>query len=142
MDESRGAVSGGGRGKRNSFRPVRSTVNNREEMSITGRRGKWTNKINMKKGKTLEGDRNMLRRNVNMAVSLCRLAGKRRATPGSDITRKVRPNIARGNEAAGGTNARMSQIMYVMKNCLAERLRNKRPEVTGRNITMERKTKD
>ena len=54
----------------------------------------------------------------------------------------MRPNIARGNEAAGCPNARVSQIMDVVENCLTERLRNKRPEVAGGNITMKRKTKN
>ena len=44
-------------------------------MSITGRRREWPDKINMKVRKTLERDRDMLRRNVNMAVSFCHLAG-------------------------------------------------------------------
>ena len=44
-------------------------------MSIAGRRREWPDKINMKVRKTLERDRDMLRRNVNMAVSFCRLAG-------------------------------------------------------------------
>ena len=74
MDKSRGTVSGSSRGKRNSFRPAGSAVNNSEEMSITGRRREWPDKINMKVRKTLERDRDMLRRNVNMAVSFCRLA--------------------------------------------------------------------
>ena len=42
---------------------------------------------------------------------------------------------------ASGLNARMSQIMNVMENGLAERLRNKRTEVAGGDITMKRKTK-
>ena len=54
----------------------------------------------------------------------------------------MRPNIARGNEAAGCPNARVSQIMDVVENCLTERLRNKRPEVAGGNITMKRKTEN
>ena len=48
----------------------------------------------------------------------------------------------RGNEAAGCPNVRMSQIMDVVENCLTERLRNKRPEVAGGNITMKRKTEN
>ena len=53
----------------------------------------------------------------------------------------MRPNIARGDQVASGLNARMSQIMNVMENGLAERLRNKRTEVAGGDITMKRKTK-
>ena len=53
----------------------------------------------------------------------------------------MRPNIARGDQVASGLNARMSQIMNVMENGLAERLRNKRTEVAGGDITMKRKAK-
>ena len=54
----------------------------------------------------------------------------------------MRPNIARGHEAVGCPNARMSPIMDVVENCLMEGLRNKRPEVAGGNITMKRKTEN
>ena len=39
-----------------------------------------------------------------------------------------------------GTITRMSQIMNVMENSVAERLRNKRTKVTRGDITMKRKT--
>ena len=52
------------------------------------------------------------------------------------------PNITRGNEATKGTDPRVSQIMDMMENCLTKRLRDKRPEMTGRNVAMERKTKN
>ena len=32
--------------------------------------------------------------------------------------------------------------MDMMENCLTKRLRDKRPEMTGRNVAMERKTKN
>ena len=80
----------------------------------------------------------MLRRNVGVAVNFGSLTGETGVTPGSDVTRKVRPDITVGNEAASSTNARMSQIMDVMENQFTKRLRNEGAEMAGRNVTVKR----
>ena len=80
----------------------------------------------------------MLRRNVGVAVNFGSLTGETGATPGSDVMRKVRPDITGGNEAASSTNARMSQIMDVMENQFTKRLRNEGAEMAGRNVTVKR----
>ena len=93
MDESRWTVGCGGRGKRNSFWPAGSAVNDSKEMSISRRRGKRPNKVNMEMRKTLGRYRNVVRRNVNVAVSLGCLTGEAGESPGGDITGQVRPNV-------------------------------------------------
>ena len=67
-------------------------------------------------GESLVRNRNVLRRNLRMAVDLGGLAGKAGAAPGSDITGEMWPNITRGKEAASGTDARVSQVVNLMKN--------------------------
>ena len=80
----------------------------------------------------------MLRRNVGVAVNFGSLTGEAGATLGSDVTRKVRPDITGGNEAASSTNARMSQIMDVMENQFTKRLRNEGAEVASGNVAVKR----
>ena len=116
MDESRSTVDGGSGGERNSFRPVGGTVNHRKEVCLAGGRGERTNQINMNVRKPLSRNRNMLRRDVGVAVDFGSLTGETGVTPGSDVTRKMRPDIKGGNEAAGSMDARMSQIMNVVEN--------------------------
>ena len=48
------------------------------------------------------------------------------------------PDITRGNEAAGGTNTRMSQVVNVMKYLFTESERNEGPEVASGNVAVER----
>ena len=80
----------------------------------------------------------MLRRDVGVTVDFGSLAGETGATPGSDVTGKMRPDITRGNEAASSPDARMSQIMDVMENQFTERLRTEGAEVAGGNVTVKR----
>ena len=80
----------------------------------------------------------MLRRDFCVAVDFGSLTGETGATPGSDVTRKMRPDITGGNEAASSTDARMSQIMDVMENQFTKRLRNEGAEVAGGNVAMKR----
>ena len=86
MDESRCTVGCGGRGERNSFWPVGSAVNDSEEMSICRRRGKRPYEVNLEMRKTLGRYGNVVRRKVNVAVSLGCLTGEAGASPGGDIT--------------------------------------------------------
>ena len=116
MDESRSTVGGGGGGERNSLRPAGGMVNHRKEVCVAGGRGERTNQINMNVRKPLSRNRNMLRRDVGVAVDFGSLTGETGVTPGSDVTRKMRPDIKGGNEAAGSMDARMSQIMNVVEN--------------------------
>ena len=83
---------------------------------MAGRGGEGTYKVNVEMGEALVRNRNVLRRNLRMTVDLGGLAGKAGAEPGSDITGEMWPNITRGKEAASGTDARVSQVMNVMKN--------------------------
>ena len=137
MDEGRSAVGGNG-GERNSFRPAGGTVNHSKEVCVTGGRGERANQINMNVRKPLSRNRNMLRRNFCVAVDFGSLTGETGATPGSDVTGKMRPDITGGNEAASSTDARMSQIMYVMENQFMKRLRNEGAEVASGNVTVKR----
>ena len=138
MDESRCAVSCGSGGERNSFRPAGGTVNHRKEVCVAGGRGERANQINVNVRKPLSRNRNMLRRDVGVAVDFGSLTGETGATPGSDVTRKMRPDITGGNEAASSMDARMSQIMDVMENQFTKRLRNEGAEVAGGNVTVKR----
>ena len=70
------------------------------------------------------------------------LAGESGATPGSDVTGKMRPDITRGNEAGSSPDARMSQIRDVMENQFTKRLRNEGVEVAGGNVTVMRNVTD
>ena len=70
--------------------------------------------------------------------ALSSLAGQAGAAPGGDITGKVWPDITRGNEAAGGTNTRMGQVVNVMKYLFTESERNEGPEVASGNVAVER----
>ena len=83
---------------------------------MAGRGGEGTYKVNVEMGESLVRNRNVLRRNLRMAVDLGGLAGKAGAAPGSDITGEMWPNITRGKEAASGTDARVSQVVNVMEN--------------------------
>ena len=137
MDEGRSTVGGNG-GERNSFRPAGGTVNHSKEVCVTGGRGERANQINMNVRKPLSRNRNMLRRDVGVAVDFGSLTGETGATPGSDVTGKVWPDITRGNEAAGGTNTRMCQVVNVMKYLFTESERNEGPEVASGNVTVKR----
>ena len=79
-----------------------------------------------------------MRRNVGVAVNFGSLTGETGATLGSDVTRKVRPDITGGNEAVSSKNARMCQIMDVMENQFTKRLRNVGAEVAGGNVAVKR----
>ena len=80
----------------------------------------------------------MLRRDFCVAVDFGSLTGETGATPGSDVTRKMRPDITGGNEVASSTDARMSQIMDVMENQFTKRLRNEGAEVASGNVAVKR----
>ena len=67
-------------------------------------------------GESLVRNRNVLWRNLRMAVYLGGLTGEAGATPSSDIMGEMWPNITRGKEAASGADARMSQVVNVMEN--------------------------
>ena len=67
-------------------------------------------------GESLVRNRNVLWRNLRMAVYLGGLTGEAGATPSSDFTGEMWPNITRGKEAASGADARMSQVVNVMEN--------------------------
>ena len=73
-----------------------------------------------------------------MAVNFSSLAGQAGAAPGGDITGKVWPDITRGNEAAGGTNTRMGQVVNVMKDLFTESERNEGVEVASGDVAVER----
>ena len=136
MDESRGTVGGGGGSERNCLRPARGAVNDSQKISKTRREG--ANKVNVKMRKALIRNRNMLRRDLHVAVDLGGLAGNTGAAPSSDVTGEMWPNITGRKEAASGTDARMSQVVNMMKNGFTQRMRNEGVEVAGRNITMEK----
>ena len=67
-------------------------------------------------GESLVRNRNVLRRNLRTAVDLDSLAGKAGVAPGSNITGEMWQNIAIGKEAASGADARVSQVVNLMKN--------------------------
>ena len=138
MDESRGTVGGGGGSERNCLRPVRGAVNDSQKISKTGRGREGADKVNVKMRKALIRNRNMLRRDLRVAVDLGGLAGNTGAAPSSDVTGEMWPNITGRKEAASGTDARMSQVVNMMKNGFTQRMRNEGVEVAGRNITMEK----
>ena len=136
MDESRGTVGGGGGSERNCLRPARGAVNDSQKISKTRREG--ANKVNVKMRKALIRNRNMLRRDLRVVVGLGGLAGNTGAAPSSDVTGEMWPNITGRKEAASGTDARMSQVVNMMKNGFTQRMRNEGAEVAGRNITVEK----
>ena len=138
MDESRGTVGGGGGSERNCLRPVRGAVNDSQKISKTGRGREGADKVNVKMRKALIRNRKMLRRDLRVAVDLGGLAGNTGAAPSSDVTGEMWPNITGRKEAASGTDARMSQVVNMMKNGFTQRMRNEGVEVAGRNITMEK----
>ena len=70
----------------------------------------------MEMGESLVMNRNVLRRNLRMAVDLDGPAGKAGVAPGSDITGEMWQNITIGKEAASGADARVSQVVNLMKN--------------------------
>ena len=136
MDESRGTVGGGGGSERNCLRPARGAVNDSQKISKTGREG--ADNVNVKMRKALIRNRNMLRRDLRVAVDLGGLAGNTGAAPSSDVTGEMWPNITGRKEAASGTDARMRQVVNMMKNGFMQRMRNEGAEVAGRNITVEK----
>ena len=136
MDESRGTVGGGSGSERNCLRPARGAVNDSQKISKTRREG--ANKVNVKMRKALIRNRNMLRRDLHVAVDLGGLAGNTGAAPSSDVTGEMWPNITGRKEAASGMDARMSQVVNMMKNGFMQRMRNEGAEVAGRNITLEK----
>ena len=136
MDESRGTVGGSGGSERNCLRPARGAVNDSQKISKTRREG--ANKVNVKMRKALIRNRNMLRRDLRVAVDLGGLAGNTGAAPSSDVTGEMWPNITGRKEGASGTDARMSQVVNMMKYGFMQRMRNEGAEVAGRNITVEK----
>ena len=88
--------------------------------------------------KTLIRNRNVLVRDLRVAVDLGGLAGKTGAAPSSDVTGEMWPNITGRKEVASGTDARLSQVVNMMKNGFTQRMRNEGAEVAGRNITVEK----
>ena len=70
-----------------------------------GERG--ANKIHMNVRKPLLRNGNVLRKELGVAVSFGGVASCARLAPMEDITRKVRPNILGGDQAAGSTATRM-----------------------------------
>ena len=70
--------------------------------------------------------------------ALSSLAGQAGAAPGSNITGKVWPDITRGNEAPGGPNTRMGQVVNMMKNLFTESVRNEGAEVASGYVTVKR----
>ena len=69
-----------------------------------------------------------------MAVDLGSLAGQAGATPGRDVTGEMWPNITGRKEAASGTDARMSQVVNMMKNGFTQRMRNEGTEAARKTL--------
>ena len=74
---------------------------------------------------------------MDVAVSFCGVAGGARAAPMEDITGKVRPNITGGDEAAGGTAARMRDIVEQGEHGAAEGSGNKGTESASGDVAMK-----
>ena len=87
---------------------------------------------------TLIWNRNVLRRDLRVAVDLGGLAGKAGAAPSSDVTGEMWPNITRRKEVASGTDARMSPVVNMMKNLFTESVRNEGAEVASGYVTVKR----
>ena len=62
--------------------------------------------------------------------------------PGSDITGQVRPDITRGNETSCSPDARVSQVMDMVKHHFMESVRDKRAEVASGDVSMKGSTED
>ena len=60
--------------------------------------------------------------------------------PGSDITGQVRPDITRGNETSCSPDARVSQVMDMVKHHFMESVRDKGAEVASGNVSLKGST--
>ena len=85
-------------------------------------------------GKTLMRDRDVLRKKVDVAVSFDGVAGCARGAPVED---QVRANIPGGNEAAGSPATRVSEIVKMLENEVAERLGDERREDSNGEVPVE-----
>lgn len=107
VNEGLGAISGGGRGERDGVGPAGGSVNDGEEICIVVGGGEGTNQVHMDVGKGDRWDWNMLRWSMGVAVGFGGLTRQAVATPGSDVFGHAWPDVARGYEAAGGSNSRV-----------------------------------
>ena len=64
--------------------------------------------------------RDVLRKEVNMAVGFGSVAGGTRAAPVEHVTGEVRPNIAGGDDVASGAATRVGKVVEVLENEVAE----------------------
>ena len=80
-----------------------------------GRGWKGTYQVNVDVGKPLGRNGNVDRKELDMAVGFCGVAGGAGTAPAENIMGEVRPDISGGDEAAGGPVARVSKAVEVLE---------------------------
>ena len=141
-DEGVGAVGGVGRGEGDGIWPAGGAVHNGEAVVVAGRGGKGANKVKVNVGEWLRTDRDRLRAEGSVAVDFGGLAEDAGAAPAVDVGSKVRPDVAGGDEAAGGAGTRVGKVVDVLEKREAEGRGDKRAKRGGGSVTMERDSID
>ena len=110
-EEGCGTGCGGGFVERDSFHPASRAVNDRENVCVSLGGWKGANEVDVDVGETAVRDGNGGGSEMDMAVNLGALAGEAFTGPSGDILGEGLPNKTGGDEAAGGTAARMRDIV-------------------------------
>ena len=110
-EEGCGAGSCGGFVERDGFHPASRAVNDRENVCVSLGGGKGANQVDVDVGETAVRDGNGGGSEMDMAVNLGALAGEAFTGPSGDVLGEGLPNKTGGDEAAGGTAARMRDIV-------------------------------
>ena len=110
-EEGCGAGGGGGFVERDGFHPASRAVNDRENVCVSLGGGKGANQVDVDVGETAVRDGNGGGSEMDMAVNLGALAGEAFTGPSGDVLGEGLPNKTGGDEAAGGTAARMRDIV-------------------------------
>ena len=101
----------GGFVERDRFHPARRAVDDRENVCVSLGGGKGANQVDVDVGKTAVRDGNGGGLEMDMAVNLGTLAGEEFTGPSGNVLGEGLPDKMGGDQAAGGTAARMRDIV-------------------------------
>ncbi len=135
--EGFGTGRGCGGGKGNSLSPMGGSVHEGEDVGVALGWGEGTDNVNVDMGKTAGRNWYGHRRRLCVEVYLCFLARDTLTGPLVDISGHGIPKEPGGNEASGGTDARMPKGMDMLKDLTPAGKRNERTESGSGYITEE-----
>jgi hypothetical protein len=135
VEQGRGAGGGGGRCEGNSFWPSAGSVYDGQQVGETIRQGQGAYQIDVDVGESVGRDRERRRRRLRVNGGLSPLAGYTLTGPRINLLSHAGPYETRGNQAAGGADARVAGGVKSVEDGTAKGGRNKWSKHWSGNVT-------